>query len=222
MKKLIIIFAFILLINKNVYASEATLIDGNSFDDYVNEKIEECKDEYIVETKNILIGKFILTAYCPCSICCGKETGVTASGAIAQANHTIAADTSVLPFETEVIINGQAYIVEDVGGGINDNHIDIFFNTHSEALDFGKKIENVYKQEEAIKVLKAVEFREYMVITGDLMKRKIAENYYDKSTGNVTWKNSKGEIVATRKKNKNGGYENRVEESIYKEWLRSR
>lgn len=222
MKKLIIIFAFILLINKNVYASEATLIDGNSFEDYANEKIEECKDEYIVETKNILIGKFILTAYCPCSICCGKETGVTASGAIAQANHTIAADTSVLPFETEVIINGQAYIVEDVGGEINDNHIDIFFNTHSEALAFGKKIENVYKQEEVIKVLKAVEFREYIVITGDLIKRKIAESSYDKSTGNVMWKNKKGEIVATRKKNKNGRYDNRVEESIYEEWLRNR
>ena len=71
-------------------------------------------------------------------------------------------------------------------------------------------------------MLKPVEFREYMLITGDLMKRKIADSFYDKTTGNVTWKNSKGDIVATRKKNENGGYENRVEEDIYNDWLRNR
>lgn len=222
MRRLIIVFVFILLISKRAYASETTLIDGNTFADYVNGKVEEYEDEYITEVENILIGEYILTAYCPCSICCGKETGITASGAIAQANHTIAADTSILPFGTEVIIDGQVYIVEDMGGGVNDNHIDIFFNTHSEALAFGKKIQRVYKQEEITKVLKAIEFKEYVLITGDLMQRKIAESFYDKTSGDAIWRNGKGDVVATRKKNKSSGCEYRVEESIYEEWLRSR
>ena len=34
--------------------------------------------------------------------------------------------------------------VEDRGGAINGNHIDIFFNTHSEALQFGTKYADVY------------------------------------------------------------------------------
>lgn len=222
MRKLFIIFIFVLFLNKTVYASGTMLRDGTTFIEYINDTEYEYQEEYITEVKDVLIGDFVLTAYCPCSICCGKETGITASGTIAQANHTIAADTSVLPFGTEVIIDGQVYVVEDVGGGIKNNHIDIYFATHSEALAFGKKIEKVYKQEEATIVLKPVEFREYMVITGHLMKNKIADSYYNQLTGNVIWKNKKGEVLATRKKNENGGYENRVEESIYEEWLRSR
>ena len=54
------------------------------------------------------------------------------------------------------------------------------------------------------------------------MKRKIAESYYDKTTGDVTWKNKKGDVLATRKRNGNGGYENRVEEDTYNEWLVNR
>lgn len=221
-KRLIILLFSLFFIKTTVYAEEIKIND-NSFVEFINEEeICEYENEYITEVEDILIGEFVLTAYCPCTQCCGKSTGITASGAIAQANHTIAADTSVLPFGTEVIINGEKYVVEDTGGAIKNNRIDVFFNTHSEALAFGKKTEKVYKQEEATIVLKPVEFREYMLITGDLMKRKIAESYYDKSTGNVTWKNSKGEILATRKSIEGGKYENRVEEFTYKDWMRNR
>jgi 3D (Asp-Asp-Asp) domain-containing protein len=34
--------------------------------------------------------------------------------------------------------------VEDRGGAINGNHIDIYFNTHEEALEFGCQYANVY------------------------------------------------------------------------------
>ena len=70
-------------------------------------------------------------------------------------------------------------------------------------------------------MLKPVEFREYMLITGDLMKRKIAEHEWDKATGNVVWKNRRGEILATRTKT-DLGFENRVEEETYKDWKRNK
>jgi 3D (Asp-Asp-Asp) domain-containing protein len=94
------------------------------------------------------LGEFLLTAYCACPICCGAwsniENPTTASGAIASANHTIAVDTSVIAFGTEVLINGQVYVAEDRGSAINGNHIDIFFATHQEATNFGKQTASVY------------------------------------------------------------------------------
>lgn len=77
------------------------------------------------------------TAYCPCAYCCGKTDGITASGTIATQGRTIAADPSVLAYGTEVSINGNTYIVEDCGGAIKGNRIDIFYNSHEEALEFG-------------------------------------------------------------------------------------
>ena len=50
----------------------------------------------------------------------------------------------MLPFGTIVEINGIEYTVEDIGGAIKGNHIDIFFDTHEEALQFGKQKAEVY------------------------------------------------------------------------------
>lgn len=81
---------------------------------------------------------FKVTAYCPCAICCGKTTGYTSSGAKARANHTVAA-SSQYAFGTKLIINGAEYTVEDRGGAITGNRIDIFMNSHAEALAWGVK-----------------------------------------------------------------------------------
>lgn len=79
---------------------------------------------------------FKITAYCPCAKCCGKSTGYTSSGAKARAGHTVAA-SSQYAFGTKMIINGKEYTVEDRGGAISGNRIDIFMNSHSEALAWG-------------------------------------------------------------------------------------
>ena len=56
------------------------------------------------------LGKFKLTAYCSCPICCGVWSGgPTASGAMPTIDHTVA--MAGLPFGTELIINGQVYTV---------------------------------------------------------------------------------------------------------------
>lgn len=82
----------------------------------------------------------VATAYCPCVKCCGKSDGITASGVKAKANRTIAVDTRIIPFGTSVIINGKEYVAEDTGGAIKDNRIDVYFDSHEDALKWGRQI----------------------------------------------------------------------------------
>ena len=89
----------------------------------------------------------VITAYCPCEKCCGKwalnrPNGVvyTASGEVAQEGVTVAADWDVYPAGTVLRIEGMGeYIVQDVGGAVNGNHIDIFLDSHEKAVNFGKQ-----------------------------------------------------------------------------------
>lgn len=81
-------------------------------------------------------GRYKVTAYCSCARCCGKTNGITASGARATAGHTVAAP-STFAFGTKLLINGKTYVVEDRGGAIQGNRIDIYMNSHSDALAWG-------------------------------------------------------------------------------------
>lgn len=90
------------------------------------------------------IGTYKITGYCGCSSCCGKTDGVTASGTQATAGRTIAADTTKLPFGTKVVIDGHTYTVEDRGGAIKGNKIDVYFSSHSKALQWGVRYCDVY------------------------------------------------------------------------------
>lgn len=104
------------------------------------EPISEVKTEPALKS----LGTFKLTAYCACSRCCGKCDGITATGVKATAGRTIAVDPSKIPYGTEVIINGHTYIAEDCGGAIKGNKIDIFFNSHAEALRFGIQYAEIF------------------------------------------------------------------------------
>ena len=93
------------------------------------------------------LGEFVITYYCPESCCCGEYAdGVTASGTKATAGRTIAADPDVLPMGSVVIIDGHTYTVEDVGGAIKGNRIDIFMNSHEEALKAGVRTAEVFEE----------------------------------------------------------------------------
>lgn len=89
-------------------------------------------------------GNCRVTFYCPCSQCCGSWGNATASGAMPQANHTVACGD--LPFGTRLMIDGQEYVVEDRGVGAQQ--IDIFVNSHQEALDRGLYYTDVWILEE--------------------------------------------------------------------------
>lgn len=95
------------------------------------------------------LGNFIITHYCPCSICCGPwRDGITSTGATAVTNRTIAVDPTVIPYGSKVVINGQVYVAEDCGGAIKNNHIDIYVGSHAEAETKGVYETEVYLLEE--------------------------------------------------------------------------
>lgn len=81
---------------------------------------------------------FTVTAYCPCEKCCGAyANGYTATGAKATQGVTVAADPAVLPMGTELEIDGHTYTVQDTGGAIAGNRLDLYFDSHEDALRWG-------------------------------------------------------------------------------------
>ncbi len=105
-----------------------------------------------------------VTGYCKCGDCCSwkrtwygravftsgpnkdkpKVIGQTASGAMARPG-TIAADTSRYPFGTIMYIEGYGYgRVEDRGGAIKGEHIDLYFRSHEQAREWGSQKMRVY------------------------------------------------------------------------------
>ena len=116
-----------------------TKIVENSVENVEKSVIEETQPQYIEKVVTI-------TAYCPCVKCCGKSDGITAIGTLARQGRTIAVDPIYIPYGTEIIIDGMGtYIAEDCGGAIKGNKIDLFFDSHEEALKFGvqKKVVKV-------------------------------------------------------------------------------
>lgn len=98
----------------------------------------QSKNEVEVSNSSSNTKTFRVTAYCPCSKCCGKwANGITSTGATAQANRTIAVDPKVIPYGSVVRMNGIDYVAEDCGGAIKGNRIDVYFDTHAEAMAFG-------------------------------------------------------------------------------------
>lgn len=83
-------------------------------------------------------GVFTITAYCPCEKCCGAyANGYTATGEKATQGVTVAADPAVLPMGTEIQIDGHTYTVQDTGGAIKGNRLDLYFDSHEDALQWG-------------------------------------------------------------------------------------
>lgn len=142
------------IISNDVSDVESSVTEESS----IQAEGENTSDEYIEEPEPeyISLGKFRLTAYCPCEICCdecaynrpvdeyGNTIVYTASGKIAQEGYTIAADPDVLPYGTIVYIDGHEYEVQDCGGAITNNSIDIYFDTHEAACEFGLQYGEVF------------------------------------------------------------------------------
>lgn len=83
------------------------------------------------------IGKYKITYYCACKQCCGKDNGITASGAKVQEGVTVAADTSKLPFGTKIYIKGIGWrTVQDRGGSIKGNRLDIYIPSHNSPMPY--------------------------------------------------------------------------------------
>lgn len=101
------------------------------------------------EPQVVSLGEFRVTHYDACKWCCGKTDGITKTGTKATAGRTIGVDPEVIPFGSTVYIDGQIYVAEDTGAGINGNRIDMFVDSHQEAIEKG-----VYTAEVFMEVVK--------------------------------------------------------------------
>ena len=100
-----------------------------------------------IEYDLVYIGDFKLTHYCTerYTHICGTGNGITATGTQVTAGRTIAVDPSVIPYGTQVYIEGYGWrIAEDCGGAVKSNHIDVAVDTHSQALSMGTKTGGVW------------------------------------------------------------------------------
>ena len=94
------------------------------------------------EEANVTVKEMQVTAYCACEKCCGRfADGITASGMrIKEGDRFVAAD---MPFNSLVIVpqynDGKAVSVQDRGGAIKGNRLDVYFDTHQEALEWGRQ-----------------------------------------------------------------------------------
>ena len=96
-----------------------------------------------IEEVQPIVEEYVITAYCHCVKCCGKSDGITASGVKAIEGITVAMDKS-MAFGTKIYIDGIGErIVQDRGGAIKGNRIDLYFDSHQEALNFGRQTKEV-------------------------------------------------------------------------------
>ena len=105
------------------------------------------------------LGEFRITAYCSCEICCGKWAENRPDGIVygASGEELVAGVScaSPLPFGTVVEIEGVGtYIVQDrtsswVVDKYGENLIDIYFDDHEAAREFGLQYHDVYLKEGA-------------------------------------------------------------------------
>ena len=148
--------ATILLIVISILATSAQAVEAS------HEESSEATEEYdpawdIPATESavcndVFLGEFTLTAYCPGRCCCGKwASGYTATGALATEGRTIAVDPRVIPYGSCVLLiwpdgTQHEYIAEDCGGAIRENRIDVFFDDHQAAREFGVQTAYVYME----------------------------------------------------------------------------
>lgn len=91
--------------------------------------------------------KMLVTAYCPCKICCGEfADNLTATGRDATIPNGVAVDFNLIPRWSKLKIPGVGVrIADDTGGAMRQSakkgiyHIDVRFKTHQEALNWGRQ-----------------------------------------------------------------------------------
>lgn len=145
------------------------LVTANKAEENAVQALQDFKAEYYqVQEDNMSIPGSILepiaktntvskvltvkvTAYCSCVKCCGvwskdhpSRQGTdyeqyTTSGTIPVAGRTVAVDPDIIPLGSKILIDGHEYTAEDTGSGVKGNHIDIYFDSHEDALEWGVK-----------------------------------------------------------------------------------
>ncbi len=118
--------------------------------------VEEPTEPTEEEPALVSLGEFKLTAYCSCEKCCGKwaenrpvdehgnEIVIGSEGTRLEPLRSVAVDTDVIPYGTEIKIYDKVFIAQDTGGSVKGNHIDIYFGSHEETIAFGVQYTEVF------------------------------------------------------------------------------
>lgn len=150
---------------QHVGSAQVQSVIGESVDDVTAEEIATVQKQPVIEQTISIVAQpegpsfddrplrkvrtieMKVTAYSPDERSCGKwADGVTASGKSVWTNgmKLVAADTSMLPFNTILTIDGynagKPVQVLDRGGAIKGNRLDVLYPTHEEAMKWGVRI----------------------------------------------------------------------------------
>lgn len=110
-----------------------------------NKLIDDLKD---TDGELIYMGNFNISYYCNedySHICNDGGGGRTSTGNTPIVGRTIAVDPQLIPYGSNVYIEGYGwYVAEDCGGGIDGNSIDVLVSSHEEALSLGRDNQNVW------------------------------------------------------------------------------
>lgn len=126
----------------DTYSTDYGYTTPDSYTEYgYTDNTYETPAQETAASSGTYLGNFTLTAYCNCASCCGSSGGLTASGTVPTAGRTVA--MGGVPFGTKLMINGNIYTVED--RGTSYGVVDIFMNSHSDAIAFGMQSADVYQ-----------------------------------------------------------------------------
>lgn len=127
-----------------IHELEISLTNMSEELEEANVEIDDLKND---EYELAYMGDFKITYYCNerRDHICGSGDGITASGKPTEVDWTVAADWGVLPQGSIIYISGMGFReVQDVGGGVNGDHIDVLVQTHEEALSRGIDYKDVW------------------------------------------------------------------------------
>lgn len=95
--------------------------------------------------------EFTVTAYCPCEKCCGswalnREGPVVGAACVPLVpGVSVAVESSIFPLGTTFVdADGNQYIAHDTGSGVVGFWVDIFCETHEEAVSIGMQHRTLY------------------------------------------------------------------------------
>ena len=137
--------------NPEWYAIKYDDIEGYMYSEWLDEEkpvvatSAPTSNNNVTQSKGRLYGTCSISHYCNCSTCSGSYGNTTASGVIPSVNRTVAMGRNV-PFGTKIRIGNDptVYTVEDRGGAIGRNNVDVFVGSHSEAMNKGRYSAPVY------------------------------------------------------------------------------
>ena len=145
----VLVFMAVLLLKVDFFDSYALPLKGDievqTEDDRINKAAQEKqtgKDVPLQDSSQGAAGEescgmFEITGYCSCELCTG-ENHFTKSGTAPRPDYTVAADPDVFPLGSRIRIGEIIYLVEDTGASIKGNVVDIYYETHEEAVANGR------------------------------------------------------------------------------------